>query len=167
MKKSAFRRDARSTALLFGFGGLALAIALALIAFFVWTLALRTEYRAFCLEVNSVILATPAGDRRIVQGELELPLSAADLDYYDKMLLDTGTAVLDRKRREPNAGSITLVLGENSLRITGVENTLIHLHWAGEGGERDYTVRSDLITYAQMNAYLKNMARRGSLGTDG
>ena len=149
----------RKTILLYLGGALAVGAALLLIGFFVYTLALRTEYRAFALEVNDAILTCPAQGREIARGETRLPLSAFDLDYYDKVLLDQGTAVLDRKALEPDKSSIVLILGEKRLWFIRVDNTLVNLRWETPEGVRGSTVRCDLITFAQMNAYFINLAR--------
>ena len=149
----------RKTLLLYLGGALAVGMALLLIGFFVYTLALRTEYRAFALEVNDAILGCPAESREIARGETRLPLSAWDLDYYDKALLDQGTAVVDRKVLEPDSRSIVLILGENRLWFNRVDNTLVNLRWETPSGTRGYTVRCDLITFAQMSAYFNNLAR--------
>ena len=154
-----YRRDRSKTILLYLGGALAVGAALLLIGFFVYTLALRTEYRAFALEVNDEILGCPAADREIARGETRLPLSAFYLDYYDKILLDQGTAVVDRKVREPEKSSIALILGEKRLWFIRVDNTLVNLRWETPEGVRGYTVRCDLITFAQMNAYFTNLAR--------
>ena len=154
-----YRRDRSKTILLYLGGALAVGAALLLIGFFVYPLALRTEYRAFALEVNDEILGCPAEEREIARGETRLPLSAFDLDYYDKILLDQGTAVVDRKVREPEKSSIALILGEKRLWFIRVDNTLVNLRWETPEGVRGYTVRCDLITFAQMNAYFTNLAR--------
>ena len=145
---------------LYFFGFLALAVAAALIGWFVSMLHLRTEYRAFCLMVNDVILATPAEERSISRGDECYPLSAAALDYYDQMLLDEGATVADRKENQPTAKSIILQLGDSRLIYTGAEmGRTVLLRWESPGETRCYTVRSDLITFSQLNAYFTNYAR--------
>ena len=67
--------------------------------------------------------------------------------------------MVDRKVREPDKSSIALILGEKRLWFIRVDNTLVNLRWETPEGVRGYTVRCDLITFAQMNAYFINLAR--------
>lgn len=154
-----YRKDRRRGFLLYLSCAVAITIALALIGFLAWTLVLRTEYRAFCLEVNDVILKASAAERTIRQGDTELPLTWRELDYYDQILLDRGTNPISRARVEPDEDSLILAFGERRLIITCVDNTRVGLIWQTEGTERCYTVSCEIITWAQMNAFFSNMAR--------
>ncbi len=150
------------TVLLYVCGFIAVGACVALIAWFVSILRLRTEYRAFCLEVNEVILATPAKERSIQQGDKELPLSMSDLDYYNMLLLDRNVVVISREDAEPTDSSIRIILGDKSLIFTSVEQdgSLIALRWETPEGTRSYFVRSGQVSFMSMSAYFKNLARR-------
>jgi hypothetical protein len=150
------------TVLLYVCGFIAVGACVALIAWFVSILRLRTEYRAFCLEVNDVILATPAKERSIQQGDKELPLSMEALDYYNMLLLDSNVVVISREDAEPTDSSIRIILGDKSLIFTNVEKdgSLIALRWETPEGTRSYFVRSGQVSFMSMSAYFKNLARR-------
>ena len=150
------------TILLYVFGFIAVGACIALIAWFVSILRLRTEYREFCLGVNDVILATPANDRSIRQGDKELPLSMDALDYYNILLLDSNVTVISREDAEPKDSSIRIQLGEDALTFTNVEKdgSLIALRWETPEGTRSYFVRSGQVSFMSISAYFKNYARR-------
>ncbi len=150
------------TVLLYVCGFIAVGACVALIAWFVSILRLRTEYREFCLGVNEVILATPAKARFIRQGDKELPLSMDALDYYNMLLLDGSVTVISREDAEPKDSSIRILLGEDQLIFTNVEKdgSLIALRWETPEGSRSYFVRSGQVSFMSMSAYFKNYARR-------
>ena len=150
------------TVLLYLFGIIAVGAAVALIVWFVSILRLRTEYREFCLDVNEVILATPAKDRCIQQGDKSYPLSMSDLDYYNMLLLDRNVVVISREDAEPTDSSIRIILGDKSLIFTNVEKdgSLIALRLETPEGTRSYFVRSGQVSFMSMSAYFKNLARR-------
>lgn len=150
------------TWLLYFCGFIAIGVCVALIAWFVSILRLRTEYREFCLDVNDVILATPAKERFIQQGDVKLPLSMNDLDYYNMLLLDSTVVVISREDAEPKDSSIRISLGDNSLIYTSVEKdgSLIALRWETPEGTRSYFIRSGQVSFMAMSAYFKNLARK-------
>ena len=135
---------------------------MALIAWFASILRLRTEYREFCLEINDVILSTPATERFIRQGDKELPLSMEALDYYNMLLLSDTVVVISREDAEPKDSSVRIRLGEDQLIYTSVEKdgSLIALRWETPEGTRSYFVRSGQVSFMSMSAYFKNYARR-------
>lgn len=157
-----FLRYKVKTFLLYFCGFIALGSCVALILWFASILRLRTEYRAFCLEVNDVILATPAKERFIQQGGKSFSLSMDDLDYYNMLLLDSNVTVISREDAEPTDSSIRILLGDKSLIYTNVEKdgSLISLRWETSEGTRSYFVRSGQVSFMAMNAYFKNIARR-------
>ena len=150
------------TVLLYVCGFIAVGACVALIAWFVSILRLRTEYREFCLGVNDTILATPAKERSIQQGDKRYPLSMNDLDYYNMLLLDRNVTVISREDAEPTDGSIRIILGDRSLIYTNMEKdgSLIALRWETPEGTRSYFVRSGQVSFMSMSAYFKNIARR-------
>ena len=150
------------TVLLYVCGFIAVGACVALIAWFVSILRLRTEYKEFCLGVNDTILATPAKERFIRQGDKSYPLSMDTLDYYNMLLLDSSVTVISREDAEPTDSSIRILLGEDQLIFTNVEKdgSLIALRWETPEGTRSYFVRSGQVSFMSMNAYFKNYARR-------
>ena len=156
-----YKRDRRRGAALFIAGGLALAVCLALIVFFVHILVLRTEYRAFCMEVNDAVLAARGTQMTVERGGESWPMSMAVLDYYNQNLMASKTIVFNRKSAEPDAKSITLRFSGSALTFTGQEDgTRINLRWESGGKTRSYTVRSEDITFMQYSAYLSNYIRK-------
>ena len=140
---------------------LALGICLALIGYFVYILRLRTEYRAFCMEINDAILATEPEEALVRRGDGEWPADRDLLDYYDIQLRDAKTVVFNRKAAEPDEKSIYLILHDGILCYTGMEDgSAVNLRWETDAGLRAYTVRSDNISFMQLSAYLSNYARR-------
>lgn len=156
-----YRKDRRYSALLYTGGAVAVGVCLAVIAFVVWSLALRTGYRAFCMEINDAILSTPAKQCSVLRDGQACPVDSADLDYFDRFLLDSGTLVFNRRSIPPDERTITLDLGDRQLLFTGTDdNTAVNLRWITPEGERSYTVRAATVTFAQLNAYYVNLSKR-------
>ncbi len=150
-----------SSAMLYLACFLALGICLALIAFFVHILVLRTEYRAVCLEINDVILQTSPDELSISRGNETWPLDENTLEYYNIRLLDAKTVVYSRKDGEEDDRSIVIRLGTYRLSYTGIEDdSAIRIRWDGPSGHRCYLVRSDDVSFRQFGAYLSNYVRR-------
>ena len=74
---------------------IALAAAAAVIGFLVYTLKLRTDFRADAMEINNMFLKK--GIVNVSCGEESFQFPAEDLEYYDKFLLDRNTVVFSRK----------------------------------------------------------------------
>ena len=102
---------------------LALGICLALIVFFVHILALRTEYRAACLEINDVILQTAPDELSVSRGGQTRHLDENTLEYYNIRLLDAKTVVYSRKDGEEDDRSIVIRLGRTSSVIPALRTT--------------------------------------------
>lgn len=156
-----YKRDRRQGAALFIAGGLAILVCLALIAFFVHILALRTEYRAFCMEVNDAVLAARGTEMTVERGGESWPLNFETLDYYDRNLMAEKTVVFNRKSAEPNEKSITLRFSGAALTLTGQEDgSRINIRWEADGKTRSYTIRSESISFMQYSAFLSNYIRK-------
>lgn len=156
-----YKADKKRAAVLWSCGVAAVGACLALIIFFVYTLVLRTSYRAFCLEINDAILHTDIAACTVGRGDEVLPADKAILDYYDEFLLDEGTLVFARKGSEPTERSIILTLGENTLVFTPVDNgTAVCLRWTAPDGTDTYTVRTGYISFAQLSACYTNYRNR-------
>lgn len=142
-------------------GGLAMAAMVALIAFFVHILVLNTAYRAFCLDINDAVLASDPEYCTVEQYGEVFPADTALIDYYDRFLLGDGVTPFERKERPVSEGSITLRLNEGTLSLTEREDgTAIHLRWETPDGVRCFTVRSERVTFRQLDAYLQTYMRR-------
>ena len=123
-----YKKDRAKAAALYICGGLAIGSCIALIIFFIHTLKLRTEYRAVCLEINDAILASRIEDDLIIRGDESAPLTQKTADYYDAFLLDSNTAVFNRKVREVNDKSIQLCFNGSILSFTGYgDGSEIHI----------------------------------------
>ena len=158
-------RDKVKAGILYFFGFIAVGSSLALIIWFISILQLRTEYRAFCFEINDVILATPGRDRTIGRGEESFPASQEIVDYYNMLLLGEGVTVISRDEVTPDERSIVLTLKDGKLSFTNVEKdgSLINIRWESERELRSYNVRSSQTSFMGVAAYYSNYARR--LGT--
>lgn len=140
-------------------GGVAIAAMLALIVFFVHTLSLRSDYRDTCMEINAAILAVPAETCTAEQFGEVWPADDALLNFYDRWLLDRHVTAFSRKDAEPSESSITLGVGPNTLRLTGLEDgTAVALRWETPDGISTYTVRTTGVTFMQLSAYMQNYA---------
>ena len=156
-----YRRDRIHTALLWGGGILAIGACIALIVFFVHILLLRNSYRAACLEINDAILSTPTAQCTISRGDTSCPADAATLNYYDSFLLADGVTVFNKKSEPATDKTIVLDIGGRQLLFTGTDqNTAVNLRWITDSGEKSYTVRADITSFAQLNAYYTNLLHR-------
>ena len=137
---------------------IALAAAAAVIGFLVYTLKLRTDFRADAMEINNMFLKK--GIVNVSCGEESFQFPAEDLEYYDKFLLDRNTVVFSRKRVPENENTIVLAFGNEALSFTGLEDgSAIALCWKTPDHEKHYIVRSSL-SFMQLSAYYTNCRRK-------
>ena len=152
------RYNRPGTVLFYALSCLALAMTLAVGGFFVYTLALRTSYRAMALEINDAFLAGTSVT--VARGEDSFPVTPESVEYYNKFLLDRNTAVFGRKRAEPGDTGITLVLDGGQLTFTGADDgTAIAVRWSSPEKDKSYIVRSQ-YTFNQLTAYYLNLKRK-------
>ena len=150
-----YKKDKKRRSLLFFGGGLAFAICLALILFFIYILVLRTEYRAACLEINDTILATEPGEVTVERGGEQWPLSHDALEYFNMRLLEEQVIVYNRANKELTDESIIIHLGDSTLSFTGYEDgTCINIHWKTPRGLKTYSVRSSVVPFWKDSVYL-------------
>ena len=155
-----YKKDRAKAAALYTCGAIAIGICVALISFLVYVLHLRTEYRATCLEINDQILISPASQNFIQRGEDVFPMSDDLLEYYNMLLLRNDVIVFNRKECELTDKSIALHISDNRLTFTGLEDgSALGIRWETSDGTKTYTVRSSVISFMQMNAYLSNYIR--------
>ena len=156
-----YKKDKAKAAAVYTCGMIAAGVCIALIAFFVYTLSLRTEYRKVCLEINDHILTSPASSNFVLKGGMTYPLSDQILEYYNMALLGDNTVVFNRKECEPTAKSIVLVISECTLTFTGLEDgSAVNVRWDTPEDSRSYTLRSSSVSFMQMSAYMNNYLRR-------
>ena len=152
------RYNRPGTVLFYALSCLALAMTLAVGGFFVYTLALRTSYRAMALEINDAFLVGTSVT--VARGEDSFPVTPESAEYYNEFLLDRNTAVFSRKRTEPDDASISLILDGGQLTFTGVDDgTAIAVRWSSPEKEENYIVRSQ-YTFTQLSAYYSNLKRK-------
>lgn len=156
-----YRSERRRSAALYLGAGIAVAVSLALIAFFVHALVLRNSYRAMCLEINDAILTAPADRCTIARGGDEYPIDRAGLDFFDRFLLEDGTAPFRRGAEPAAERTITLDLNGKQLLLTGTEqDTAVNLRWITPEGEQSYTVRTGGVSFSQLSAYYTRLSHR-------
>ena len=140
--------------------GLAILVSLAVIAFFVWGLQLRTGYRAMCLEINDAVLATPPDKAIISRDGGEWPADESMVDYLNQFLLRVKTP-FSRRETPENEQSIVLSLQGGRLSYTELPNDAIAIRWETPEDTKSYTVRSSTAfrrLSAYVNSYLKQFA---------
>ena len=156
-----YKKYRRKTVLLYICGTVAIGACAALIAFTVWILALRTEYKKACLEINDKMLASSEDQCFVVKEGKKYPLSMDAKNYYDQVLLEKKAVVYNRKPCEPDEKSIVLQLSDCTLSFTGMEDgTAFNLRWETPDKTRYYSVRSTNYTFTNLNSYLKNYLRK-------
>ena len=162
MAKNVYRADRRRAIVLYVCGGAAILVCVALIAFFIHALHLRTEYRAFCLEVNDAILASYGqDDRTISEGDKSCPLDNIGLNYYDQIFLDAKTVAYSRRSFEANDRSLILSFSGSRLILRELQDGYwIGIRWETPEGTRCYRIASANYSFMQMEAYFKNALRR-------
>lgn len=138
--------------------GLAILVSLAVIAFFVWGLQLRTGYKAMCLEINDAVLATAAEEARVSRGGEEWPADGELVDYLNQSLLREKQP-FSRKEVPENDKSIILTLHGGRLSFTELPDGAIAIRWETPEGVQSYSVRSD-TGFRHCSAYLSNYLRR-------
>ena len=140
------------------FSYIILGCAISVLAFFVYTLVLRTAFKATALEINDAILtcddiAISCGDDNPVF------VNIATVDYYDKFLFDRYTVVFAAKDIPVSANSIIIYVGEDELSFTSLsDSSEIAIKWKTTKTEKNYIVRSQ-ISYLQLKAYYSNLKR--------
>ena len=138
----------------------AVGMAAAVIAFVIYVLVLRTDYKKTALEINEAFRTTAAENIVVGQGDAELPADAQLTEFYNKFLLYGKTVVFNRKKTEKNENTITFTIKDKQLSLTGVDDgSAIAVHWATPEKEAFYTVRAE-TTFQQLNAYFRNYKKR-------
>ena len=156
-----YKKYKRKTVLLYIFGTLAIGICLALIIFFIWIMALRTEYKKTCLEINDRILSASEGMSFVMRNGEKYPLSSEAMNYFDQVLLDKKTGVYNRKPYEITDKSIVMEFSDCTLSFSGLEDgTAISIRWETPEKTRNYTIRSVNYTFINLNSYLTSYIRR-------
>ena len=136
----------------------ALAVAVGMIVFFVYTLYLRTSYRNTAKEIN--LEAAAYQDRAVVQqGNRRFAATRDLVNFYDQFLQDSNTLVYKKGPAEQTDRTIVLEFGEKRLSFTGLEEDAIHIRWNTPEKESNFYVRSG-TTFRQLEAYFNNFARR-------
>ena len=137
-----------------------IASAIGVTAFFIYTLALRTDYKETALQINDVILANQ-GQAILRVGELEAPADAEVTDYYNMFLLNPNTTVYSRKKAVPSDDTaIVLEFGQYALSFEKLEDgsaTLIT--WNAPDKQKQFCVRSQ-ISFMNLWFYGENYLRR-------
>lgn len=161
MKKNVYLKDRRKAVLLYVCGAIAILAAAAMIAFLVFTLRLRAEYRDTCIEINEAILnSRGTSARTISKGGQSCPLDDRAADYYDMFLLDGKTVVYNRKSYEPDGSCLILSFPGSRLILKDIDAGIrIGVRWETEEGARCYSVACGTYTFMQLESYFKNMVR--------
>ena len=137
---------------------IAFAAAAAVIGFLVYTLILRTNFRADAMEINNTFLKK--GMVTVSRGEESFQFPAEELEYYDKFLLDRNTVVFSRRSVPETKDTIVLDFSKESLSFTGLEDgSAIALCRKTPDQEKHYIVRSS-ISFMQLSAYYTNCRRK-------
>ena len=138
----------------------ALIAAIGVMAFLIYTLALRTDYKETALKINDVILANQ-GRAVLRVGEKEALVDDGITDYYNMFLLNPYTTVYSRKKAVTSDDTaIVLEFGQYSLSFEKLEDgsaTLIT--WNTPEKQKRFCVRSQ-ITFMHLRAYGENYFRR-------
>ena len=161
-----YARDRIRAALLWAGGILAVGVCAALIVFFVWTLNLKTAYRADCLEINDAILASPAETNLVHCGGETYPASDALVQYYNVYLLARDTTVYSRKASEHTDRTITIELAGGSLSLTELDDpSAVAIEWKTPEHTKTYLVRNSAVTFLQLRSYFTNYKNRMDAGS--
>lgn len=136
----------------------AFAAAIAVSAFLIYTLMLRSSYKADALEINEAFRTHAAAV--LSRGDLSFQVKTSDIEYYDKLLLDTNTTVFSRKPIPETDDTIRIDFGSEKLSYTGIDDgTAIALRWNSTGKEKHYIVRSQM-TFSQLNTFFEIFHRK-------
>ena len=143
----------------------ALIAAVGVMAFLIYTLVLRTEYKDTALQINDVIVANQG--RAVLRiGEKEAPADDGVTDYYNMFLLNPNTAVYSRKKAAASDDTaIVLDFGRYSLSFEKLEDgsaTLVT--WNTPEKQKQFCVRSQ-ITFMSLLAYGENLFNKMKLTT--
>ena len=141
-------------------GVIAIGSALAVAAFLIYTLILRSSFKADALEINEAFRTH--NSVTVSRGDLSFQASPKENEYYNMFLLDRNTAVFSRKAVPETDDTILLDFGSEKLSFTGIEDgSAIALCWKTSEKEKHYIVRSQM-TFMQMNAFFMNSYRKAS-----
>ena len=136
----------------------AFAAVIAVSVFLIYTLMLRSSYKADALEINEAFCTHTAAV--LSRGDLSFQVKPTDIEYYDKFLLDRNTAVFSRKAVPETDDTIRIDFGSEKLSLTGIDDgSAIALCWNSRGKEKHYIVRSQ-ITIFQLNSAFENYHRK-------
>ena len=142
----------------------AFVMAAAVIAFVVYVLVLRTNYKKTALEINEAFRTTAPESVLVAQGDTQLPADRQVTEYYNKFLLYEKTVVFNRKKTEKTEKTISIIIKDCEFDLTGVEDgSAVAIRWKTPEKEEFYTVRTE-VTFIQLDAYFQNYKRKVKKG---
>ncbi len=141
-------------------GGLAAAICLGCIAWFVNLLVMRTSFKSDRLELAGSFTKAYYDRAELQYGGETFAADRDALDYFLGFLTDNQTMVLRRGGREPDADTIYLYLPDTTLCLTPDENGLdTCVFWELGGKSYRYTLRG-VVDFDYLARYLINVKNR-------
>ena len=145
-------------------GAIAIAAAVSVGAFIIYTLMLRSSFKADALRINEAFRTHPVVT--MSKEDVSFQHQTSDIEYYNMFLLDGSTTVFSRKPIPETDDTILLDFGQEKLSFTGVgDGSAIAVCWTAPGEEKHYIVRSQ-ITFSQLNSFFTNCFHQtGSSGT--
>ena len=136
----------------------ALAMALGVVIFFIYTIVLRTEYKNAALDMNEPF--RQSASVTLLRGDESFSVPTDQVEYYNTFLLDQNTTVFSKKQVPETEETITLDFGTQQLSFTGLEDgSAIAVSWKYPSGEKHYIVRSATM-FMQLSAYYTNCRRK-------
>ncbi len=142
----------------------AVAIALAVIGYFVYALHLCTSYKNDCKTLNQAIVGSPDTLQTVARGtDKPLKITDQDLNYYASFLLDRQTVVAGRGGFEENEKTIVITLSGARFSLsdagTDRETSTVGVHITI--GDRDLSYRVlTKTTWMQLSAWYTNFRYR-------
>ena len=135
-------------------GTIAGAAALSVGVFIIYTLMLRSSFKADALKINEAFRTHPVVT--MSKGDISFQHPTSDVEYYNMFLLDGNTTVFGRKRVPETDDTILLDFGQEKLSFTGMgDGSAIAVCWTAPGEEKHYIVRSQM-TFSQLNSFFTN-----------
>ena len=116
----------------------ALAMALGVGIFFIYTLVLRTEYKNAALDMNEPF--RQSASVTLLRGDESFSVPTDQVEYYNTFLLDQNTTVFSKKQVPETEGTITLEPSEGTQ--TGNLSILISNPKANDEKEKNLLVKN-------------------------
>lgn len=149
--------DSVRNAFLFILLGAAVILALSVMIFSIYTLALRSSYRKTVQEINQTVLDADYREVTATHNGVTVKADKLFVQQFNSVLSDQNTRAKNREAVYNHGDLIGFDFGSGILEFCHADDkgTAINIHWQTEDQDKYYTVRSE-VSYKQLEKMWKD-----------